>query len=377
MTISAIHATTAAPALALDIPAIKARHVELYDQVQQAKEHLKKDPSRRDQTRQDLDAFIDLLRNLSRYIARTNDYSEYDWLETAATKWQEFFSWIMTEPRNIRSEIEMPDRPKSRVRSRERAELPGSAIKADIDNTAFFIGADRKIRILTARIQELREIEKGKYRIHHLMPSTLEEQLQDWEQALVYFASDVLAGRTDFAYQLGADSYGYLENVQLSRVKCLNAYHATTSGRCADPQECYFEACNQLRQTLLNPDIKAAPADFATVHEYLRATRSPAKRDALIAEKARMRWKSRVARGELGTEHQDWSAATEYVNRFYTNVIPAVEKRHRASLTDVMSLFRGKWRDHEMVNCFEAATVIYFFDPDLIRQCCPNQQDLL
>src|SRR5438067_2049459 len=102
------HGTAAYPARTLDLPSIKARHAELYDKVQRAKEELRRNPAKRRDITPELDSFIDMLKEVSHSIATTREYSDYDWLDTVATKWQEVFSWILAEPRNIRDEIEFP-----------------------------------------------------------------------------------------------------------------------------------------------------------------------------------------------------------------------------------------------------------------------------
>src|SRR4051812_23133473 len=165
---------------ALDVAAVKALHVDLYDQVQEAKEHLKSDPAARQAILPAIDTFIGILGELSRQIQRTSDYAQYDWLDAAATTWQEVFSWIMAEPRNLRSEIRVPRRPTRLISSRARADLPYSIIESDIRACAFYLGEQRKMRSILARIQELQELERGRNRIHNLIPSTPEEQNEDW-----------------------------------------------------------------------------------------------------------------------------------------------------------------------------------------------------
>lgn len=271
--------------------------------------------------------------------------------------------------------------------------VPYSVIEQDLKKKAYQLGAERKFRIVTDKIKELRGIAADLGRIHSKMTSSDAERLEDWRLALTYFAADVLAGRTDLI-QLDDRSWSELERVGLEEVKRLNAFHySLTDAHGRDTVGCYLAACDELRVAMLNPDMKFAAADFDVIRNFLLSNRGCGESflragndaaEALKASKAIVLCEQRRIRSRDVLSHseaEDWYKASEYVDLFYGNVLDAVEgsdtKIKRSKMKMGLSAFRNPWRDSGLVNCFEAAIAIYFFDPELVKKCCVDENDLL
>lgn len=273
------------------------------------------------------------------------------------------------------------------VVARPRSPLPYPKVKSKLDVMAYYLGQNRKVRATIEKMAELRLIVDNPGLIHAQIISKVEEQDQDWRFALVYFATDVLSGRTDFVDQLDKESWLLLERVSIEEVKRINAYHISlTDGRASDPAGCYREACGALRAAFLSPYMKYAAGDFAPVRDFLqdryRAGSSfPKTSDGSDAVKALKRQKaealyrrrSQTSEGQTATPDKDWSDACEYLSLFYDNVIGAVEDSAPGKRLEHMKLalqaFRKPWLDFGLVNCLEAAIAIYFFDPKLVEAC--------
>lgn len=373
------------------VPAeIKERHTSLYQEVQDARDELPGDPSKRDQLIQKIDKLIANMESISVQMKKSGNYAEYDWLERTATKWQGVFSEIFAVARNIRDEIKLPPRPAGVISSRERAEIPYSQIRSEIAVLAYSIGQDRKLSSLRRKIKEL---ERERNRIHSEFPSSPEMERQDWHDATVYFAANVLSGRLDLAYQLGADSYRRLEQVFLDEVKQLNAYYIW-QGRgngwgLSEKEEDYLNVCEHLRKMLLDEDIKAPPADFSDVRSYLiknylnnKDKSFPAgclgseAAEELKRSKAQRIGESKSRDSVQSSWEENWKEAEKHAVLFYDNVIDAFEGQPE-KIEKVLQAFHEPWRRYGVINCLEAAIAIYFFDTDLIRKYCKSENDII
>lgn len=376
---------TAASQPDLDPAEIRDRHLLVYRQIQDNKEQFKTNPDLQEK----FEKLVRQLEQLTIEADRNSNWTGCEWLEAAMVEWQKIFP-----DRDLRHEIGLPagHLPTSPETTKRRTRLPYSVIRGDLNLAAYNIGAKRKMRVVTERIKELRGIEENPGGIHSVIASSREEQDEDWRFALVYFASDVLSGRTDFANQLSSESWRELERVSLEEVKRLNAYHISlTDSRRSDPTGCYLKACAELNAAVLCPDMKSAPLAFPEVREFLKteyscgesfprfSTGNPAA-EGLKAGKAETLYQTRNARGGRGTAADDWKCACEYLSVFCDNVIDAIEgeeKKAELSMRRVLSAFQEPWRGISLVNCFEAAVAIYFFPPDRVERCSKNAKDIL
>jgi hypothetical protein len=367
------------------VPAdIEDRHASLYQEVLDSKDELSKNPDVRDHLIRRINEFVaDMKAALSELEAQGDYAAEYDWLERTATKWQGVFSWIFSEPRNIRAEINLPKRRPGVIGSRERAEIPADQISRDIETLAYHIGQDRKLADLTRQIEEL---ERRRERIHTVIPSNPEDEVEDWYNAMAYFAANVFFGRIDLPYQLSADSYGLLEQVHLDEVKRLKAYHlwkeAGSVVADADKDRHYLDGCEQIRQMLLNLKMKTPALDFAHLRSFLTekyltvdgGVGGPAVED-LQRTKAWRIWNSTSRHGHHPQE-QDWELAGQYIELLYGNLVDAIEGNPE-SVGEVLEALGEPWRGYRVINCLEAAIAISFLSPALIRRWCEDEMDIV
>lgn len=255
-----------------------------------------------------------------------------------------------------------------------------------IRRLADFLGRDRKVREISEWVSYLRD---NPIEVHRCISSTPREELADWHSAETYFALDVLRGRVNMARHFASASYPYLEHVWLDDVKQLRAYLIWKQGNGVGEERahgCYMKACEELNGILFNPCIKAGLPEFLPITEYISNNLlhrgeldcgKPATR-ALIQKKAWCVWRCTGKSDER--EKQNWEEAEQYVRRFYGNIVPAVEKRDPASIQRVLEALKtghGLGYRYHVVNCFEAALLIYFLDPDSVRKCHGDKDTLI
>ncbi len=73
---------------------------------------------------------------------------------------------------------------------------------------------------------------------------------------------------------------------------------------------------------------------------------------------------------------QNWRDAEAYVRGFYENIGPAIETKAPTAtkaLLAAMKLGETEGYRYHIMDCFEAALLIYFLDPETVEECCgPN-----
>jgi hypothetical protein len=207
--------------------------------------------------------------------------------------------------------------------------------------------------------------------------------LNDWCSAETYFASDILRILDDMARQSSAACYTCLEHVWLDQAKRLRAYLIWNESRKKPPAPpdycCYLAACQELNDTFRNKRIKAGLPEFLPIAKYLadnylhRGKLDCGKQTArgLVERKARRIWKSLGKPKNRDTEN--WRDAVYYVQTFYENIGPAIETKDPEAVKAIlraMQLGDGEGYRYHIMDCFEAALVIYFLDPDAVDNAC-------
>lgn len=368
----------------IGITDVKAQHAELYKEILDSTAELQSNPEKCHELTTKIEKLLTDMRDKSQQMEKSENYIDYNWLERAATEWQAIFSQILVEPKNIREEIKLPPRPSGVPSSRKRLDVPYST-DSYINTIANGIGENRKLSDLKRWIQEL---EQRRNRINMEIPSSPEEKEQDWSDATVYFSTRVLADRLDLISELNIkSSCSQLEKVFLDKVKRMNAYHEWQYrgegwGLLAMEGD-YRNACDELHQKLLNPNIKATASDFKDVREYLsdnyhidnKSFLNSEKTKKLIQQKAYRIWQSKSFPAQ--SEKNDWEIAEKYVKCFYTNIIEAIEgqskEKRKQSIENVLKALSKYGRKYDITNCLEAAIAIYFFDPKL---CSGSKNDI-
>jgi hypothetical protein len=246
-------------------------------------------------------------------------------------------------------------------------------------------------------MENLTKILKSPHLIHQRIPSTPEETEKDWHDASIYFASEVLEGRINLAYQIGEQFYQLLSQIWLDEVRHLKAYFIwEDNGDGWNPEEAdknYLEACARIREMLFKEQIKVSKNRFEKVKLYLdnryldngKLAIEKTHSQDLIRSKAYRIWETS---GKQVDEFISWKLAEEYVRMFYESIIPAVMKEDPEStiesLSSKISAMIEMFREHNLsgclyrlINCFEAAIATYFIDSDTLNRLWNDLEKLI
>jgi hypothetical protein len=219
-----------------------------------------------------------------------------------------------------------------------------------------------------------------------LTPEEAEYQSKEnWRQAELYLANDVLEGRFDLVRSLTPDSFHRIEGSEgrgwLTEVKTLKAY-LNWEARKAEPapEGCitdYLQACQQIRDQLLNPQRKHPQAAFEPVQKYI--AKNFLTRGRLDSSKKAEPWiKSKSQRlvdlGVIQGPEKSRTEAKKQMRKFYEHISTAVlgdetkSKEGIRSVLQSLGLYRGFEHYETIVNCLEMAIAIYFLDPERIKK---------
>ena len=179
-----------------------------------------------------------------------------------------------------------------------------------------------------------------------------------------FFVCQILDGNINFAHQNILAIYSFLESIWLSEVKKFKAYFIwENKGGGWEPKfekNNYYEAGEQIRRMLDNPNIKAPRREFGEVRAYLerryltqgRIDNSKAGIKDMISFKAK---RIQEITGETDTKLNKLHAE-EYVRMFYENIIPAVVEDDSERILMTLKAFQfSKEPEHRysIINCFE------------------------
>jgi hypothetical protein len=250
---------------------------------------------------------------------------------------------------------------------------------------AFGIGQMRKLISLTRLLYEL---QTHPDRIHDAVHSSRDEMDEDWHQACIYFANDVLEGRVHLALQLDVTTFPILQSIWFDDVKQTRAYlEWEKNGGCWEPQmapEHYWGALADLKQHLLDPGLKSGAETFRPIGEWLAEQYLTAgdfdvnkpRAHTLVSTKAERIWR----RTGSSDAFEDWQLAERYAQDFYENLIPAVVGESSARSEAVLRAFTipiGCPRGCEIIDAFEAALVGYFVDREVLHDLLSHECSLL
>jgi hypothetical protein len=215
------------------------------------------------------------------------------------------------------------------------------------------------------------------------------------DEATKYFSADILYKKEEFNSLFYPASFSRLEKIWLHDIKELKAYfrsmdseHNTNS-----PEKNFLDVCDEIRERLVNKNIKASFSDFEAVKKYLQENyitvdnmllpeKGKTKLYKLINKKAQRIYDMRtnpqrnhdITQQKLADKTQwelekmDWRLAETYVKMFYENIVPAVEKKDREKTLRVLKAFQYSRQQELLIkNCFEVTIAIYFLDADIIK----------
>lgn len=329
----------------LSIDAIKERHDALDTKILEKSADLT-EPKEKSQLMKEVE---NLIGDISKLAETVDSFADYRWLSDAAIKWQSVLSTIFESPTNIT--LPMP-------RSTWLPQNPSVFSEEEIDN---WLKSD------AAFIAYARRAEMGSNNI---------DVDSDWHIAEVFFASEILEGKINFAGRISSKSYWRLENIWVKEVKEMMAYFDWVKTRDSEQDKHFFEACDHVRKALLiNSKIKARLSEFDEAKSYIKQHYLDEKGKLLprqegsevyqlIERKAYRIYETTGSKNELN----NWVQAETYTKMFYENIIPAVVEKDSESVLQVLKAFQySKTQRFFIINCFETALAIYFLNPDIIK----------
>jgi hypothetical protein len=297
-----------------------------------------------------------LLNEMRRVSALVTSVEDYDWLRSAVDKWRAVYVFTLNVPRNI--SLQPPTQTLLPPIGRKEDTFFSEAVLNRWVRNLAFEGAKRRV---VCRLQAMAPEELLKK-----MPSTKEEEEQDWRAAGIQLAYEVIEGRIALN-RIRPESYWRIMQVWLEDVKRVKAFYVWIDRGAAmetprRTRENYSEACRLIGARLLG-GTKLDPREFTAVSDYLEARYlSNGKVDLekctpLIGAKAHRLWETT---GETDCD-KNWQRATNYVCEFYGHIIPAIvagdPDAHARVAGEMLEAVEGP---DQMVNVFEMAIAVSF-----------------
>lgn len=194
---------------------------------------------------------------------------------------------------------------------------------------------------------------------------------EDWAEAELYLAADVIDGKMDLASSIGPDSYWRIEGLDGRRwaraVKQLKAYlrwRDRGGGWGLDPKtDDYLTACYEIRAAVTDRGRKAPQSAFEPIQRYIEREFLNGDRKLDVGKNKTQRWLR--AKAEVVQSAHARTVAEKFMRSFYENISSAVLGADGNATTRVvegLGLCRGFEYNEEMVNCFEIAVAICYLD---------------
>ncbi|MFH1304557.1 MAG: hypothetical protein ABIK07_26190 [Planctomycetota bacterium] len=361
----------------ISLRTLDQEHENLRKEVFQNLPVLLENPVKQEDFIRQVDTFLDRLRSWSSQSQTTTAVNS---VNRMASEWQMIFTRELRIPKNIYEILKIqvdPDICEPMLSDSASPLLSHEQIVERIRHRAYQISKDWKINWIKRLFYALREhperVHENALRLPERTPG------DDWQDACTCLACDVLDSHIDLTVQVGVESFQFLENVWLEDVKRLKAYlhwEATEpEGRLDDPQRHYDLAFQEIHKQLLNPSIKSGPESFLPIKNWLSNvvldngqvnTKTRPYSHSLIEKKAQRLWD----RTKSGDPETHWLHAESYVQKFYENLIPAVEKQDQKAIETILeatAVSPQSPQTSEIVNALEVALVTYFFQPTLMQ----------
>jgi hypothetical protein len=346
----------------ISIADLKKTHEGLYEKALRNRVTLVNDPSELDAFVRSIDAFLGDVVRLASQVTLLDDYN---WLSDVVLKWHVMFSSVLNIQKEMPS-LSVPQRLESAAAMTFYSEK-------ELDNLfstlAFQQSMSRRTNVLLQRVG-----------LAQMLLSTDEERNQDWRDASIIFAAQVLEGSLHFTRQMGPESYWRLESVWLTDVKKAKAFfiweRRENRPESGFDKADYYAACEEIRQMLVNRGIKGTLEEFEDVKGYLeekylddQGRFDPRKKEAhaLLSTKARKVWEG----GGDSDRDANWRIAETYCKMFYENIVSAVVAGDPECILAVLKAFqysKAPENRYLIINCLEVAMAIYFLDSEIIQQ---------
>jgi len=217
------------------------------------------------------------------------------------------------------------------------------------------------------------------YSLLDQLPSTREEIEADWRNAEVQIAVEIMASTARLS-DLAPDCFPYLESIWLDEIKHYLAFFnwidiREQAGFWSSEEarkKHYFDACDKLRALLVDRKVKDRLENFASIKKHFK-DRYLNEYNRFDPELARSLVCRKTARlGErINPQKGGEIYATEYSQKFYNNIIPAVELGDDESLLAVLQALQhgGSFAGGPaIVTAFEMSAAIAFLDGTKIQK---------
>jgi hypothetical protein len=309
-----------------------------------------------------------LLRNMREVSAEVTSSEDYVWLQEKVRDWRLLSSSSLNTPKQTTL---LP--PKQALRppvgraklSSEMAPDKWRGVKAH----------ELFVRRLVTRHYATTENEIIEQELGKLDQQQRDrEQGDDWLQSGLYLAAEVLDGRRPFA----CETYRHLEGAcwldELRKLKAYLMWQERGGWGEVEMRRYYFEGCDQIRQRLVDPDVKLSQTAAEPILEYVRSQYLKRRENGaweldetrvrnLVEVKARRVWELTP-----GDDDNNWYCALKYTRDFYDNIIPAIAGNGKKieSILDALQL-HGHVEGPNLVNCFEMSVAIHCLDHMIVR----------
>lgn len=363
-------ATLVPNAETFDLKLLIEHHDCLLDKFAKDRDLIRIDDARRTDFVNCVDLFLDQLRQSVPQVRTT---AAADLLGQFASEWQTIFTAELRIPRDISDIFRIgraPDDCEPTLTYAKVAPLQREIILERIRERAFLISKDWKLNWLK---RQLFAFSARPELIHKtILTPPVRTPEDDWREACVFFACDVVDARVDLALQLGVCAFEFLENVWLEDMKRLKAYFfweaAQPNGELADANEFYGKACDDIRARLGDNAIKSGAESFSPIADWLKKeildhgqldTQTRPYARCLVEKKAWRLWN----RTKCEDSSRNWQSAESYARSFYENLIPAVVDRNRKAIDAIRRAVLDESpanSTREIVNALEVAVVAYF-----------------
>ena len=316
----------------------------------------------------EVDKLIDTLSDLS---ANPGTAENYLWIYETAISWESRLSSIINA---FKTDAFAPAPNDFLPRPTSGNALSETELEQIVAHLAKLIYADR--------------VKKGRHENHN--------KDEDWYRAEVFLALKILEGTINFAYRINSRSYTRLEKIWFSEIReLITVLDSENDGEVlADSHtiDHYLEAWKAVKNRLLDPKLKKPLSDFGEARRHLEEHYVTRNGDSYVLDDNKLekagdyniiRLKSdriRKVAAQWDTDRywdhdRNWTDAKIYVQKFYENIIPAVQGNVK-SAKKVIEAFNYSMKSSagnsdkdalKIINSFEMALATYFISMETLE----------
>jgi hypothetical protein len=222
---------------------------------------------------------------------------------------------------------------------------------------------------------------------------------RDRRQAEAHIGLMVLEGKLGFKW-FSEETYHHLEGVRVREAEDLQAYQLwerdggiyDSSQNQMQSKRYFYYTSDLLKKRMEKRDIKIPHSDnnksYTELTEHLNKIagdianewgweKANEQRHKIVCLKARWLEEDRSFCGRRAPDEENWKDAVDYTNRFYTAVYQLIkkyendaenEKSEKDKAIRDLKLAINSEDKHSLINCFEAAILMYYASPELVEE---------